>query len=727
MPLAAIEVPDLPVPSHLFEAVGHSAEPLFLALGILVSAALIGGRASIRFGGFRRDLNRVHRAVSAVPVPAVSGEAFAAMGEAFRRTTAFRTIWLEIEAFLVRPEEDGKPIVGTLRPTEFFSIDVLRQANINVGLYQAVPGYLVGAGLLFTFTSLLVALFAATSAMSAATPTATQEALHGLLSAAAMKFSCSIAGLLSSITFSIWLRRRLHELEASLDALGRDLAARIPVRHPIQVITETNALLMRQNAILDAIDRQWRDRLVTELVSGASQALRGGMEPLVDGMNRMADRVSELSRDSMERMIGQFTERLDASMRRHTDKLIEDLQTLHTGFASLMITVGNVDTELAEHIRQGSEALDQRVGAAAACLEKALRDGGAGMAEGLKDGRETLIDTVSIAANDMETRLNATTVQVAATMNNAGEALNRFTETVDAVFKATSVQLNDELTANCDRIGRDLGRVAESLCTTDEQTADALPKLVQGVDGLIGKLSAMNGPLEELARDIGNGSRALGRALANSAKQIDGGQAAFERMSEATNSVAAMQDTFKALAKAVERMETLEVTADLLVLLNDRLPGLDGVVVRLDQMLQQVLRVEAAWSGLANAGATFDQLQVPIDRLAAAGEKVAALEPAFVALSGAGQTVVQAAATLQATMTVGHRTIILAEVVDRLAVVVEQLSALNAALNGALVIPDAKAALLADVAGNGHGMPSCERLPGAGDFDHVASQQNVAT
>lgn len=727
MPLAAIEVPDLPVPSHLFESVGHSAEPLFLALGILVSAALIAARASIRFGGFRRDLNRVRRAVGAVPVPAVSGDAFAAMGEAFRRTTAFRAVWLEIEAFLVRSEEVGKPVVATLRPTEFFSIDILRQANINVGLYQAVPGYLVGAGLLFTFTSLLVALFAATSAMSAATPTATQEALHGLLSAAAMKFSCSIAGLLSSITFSIWLRRRLHELEASLDALGRDLACRIPVRHPIQVITETNALLLRQNAILEAIDTQWRDHLVTELVSGASQALRGGMEPLVHGMNRMADRVSELSRDSMERMIGQFTERLDASMRRHTDKLIEDLQTLHTGFASLMITVGNVDKELAEHIRLGSEALDQRVGAAAARMEKALRDGGAGMAEGLKDGRETLVGTVSMAANDMETRLKATTVQVAATMNNAGEALNRFTETVDAVFKATSAQLNDELTANCDRIGRDLGRVAESLRKTDEQTADALPKLVQGVDGLIGKLSAMNGPLEELARGIGSGSRTLGRALANSAKQIDGGQAAFERLSEATKNVAAMHDTFKALAKAVERMETLEATADSLVLLNDRLPGLDGVVVRLDQMLQQVLRMEAAWSGLANAGATFDQLQTPIDRLAAAGEKVAALEPAFVALSGTGQTVAQAAATLQATMTAGDRTIIQAEVVDRLAAVVEQLLALNAALNAALVVPDTKAALPADVAGNGHGTPSREHLLGAGDFDHAASQKNVVT
>lgn len=653
---------------------------LLLALFLMLAGVMVATRAHEQFSRFRSQLLAAERAVDDVPVPARAGDALDAMDDAFRRSPALRGAWSDIEAMVVRPRTSGEPVVATMRPSEFISADLLRQANINVGLYQAVPGYLVGSGLLFTFASLLVALMAASGTISATSNAATHDALQSLLSAAAFKFASSIAGLITSIGFSVWLRHRLHDLGSDLDRLGHKLDRCIPVHHPVEAIAAGNALLARQVTVLEVIDRQWREELVTKLVDGTNEALRKGLEPLVDGMNRMADRVGQLSVESMERMVGEFTRRLDSSMREHTVQLIEDLKLLNTSFTSLMNTVRDIDGSLVKSIGAGSAALDRQVGDAAAQLGNALREGGAGLIQGLKDGRDTLTATAADATRVMEEQLSGTADGLAARLKQSVAALRTDLDTIDTSFQGASTTIASQLKSVADRMASDLDRAAGSFRAADEKTAQALPVLVQSLDGLLDKIAAAARPMDGLAQDIQRSTKTLGKAVDASVRGIDAGSASVGRIADLAERIVGMQDTFATLAQAVKRMETLESTVRAVAELGERLSGLDRILVSVDATMGRLAALETTYAGLANAGTVFAGIRPPLEALALSGERIASLQPSLVALAGASQNVARAGTSFEALSSTFESARSIGQAADRLADVVERMGALEPVL-----------------------------------------------
>jgi hypothetical protein len=78
--------------------------------------------------------------------------------------------------------------------------------GLNFPVWQALPNYFVGVGLLFTFFGLVAALQFASGAVAADIDEA-QGALRNLLAAATFKFMTSICGLFSSIVFSVVYHR----------------------------------------------------------------------------------------------------------------------------------------------------------------------------------------------------------------------------------------------------------------------------------------------------------------------------------------------------------------------------------------------------------------------------------------------------------------------------------------------------------------------------------------
>ncbi|CBS86075.1 hypothetical protein [Azospirillum lipoferum] len=668
----------------MFDAVIHAANnPVVIALIaslIVAFGVLVGLRASARFQEVDSDLRSAASIVEAVASPARFGPELDAMEHAFRRKPGLQSAWIGIEATLAPPTGDDMAVVATVKPSEFLSIDLLRQANINVALYQAVPGYLVGTGLLFTFISLLLALVAATGTMSAATATATHVALQGLLSAAAMKFTCSIAGLLASIVFSWWLRHRLHGIEARIDDLGRLLDSRIPVRHPIQLIAETNALLTRQITVFQSIDTQWRDHLVENLSERTAKAVGDGMKPLVTVVNEMTAKVGELSRDSMEKMIGAFTRRLEESLSSRTADLLERLETLCRNFQSLIATVEGMDKNLAEAIDQSTQALDERVSAAADHMNKALHDGSAGMIGGLLEGSRALTASAADATRQMEGQLADTAARLAARLDEAGNALHGHMEKIDNDFQTVSAQLNGELTTTADRIITDLGRAAGAFRNADERTTQALPEFLGRLEGLVAKVNATGRPMEELAHSIELSTTALRKAFDASSGSLSKGRVAVERVTVVAESVAAMHDTFKALAQAVGRMEQLEAAAQAVGELVDHLSGLDRVLDTLNAMTQRLGALEASYAGLADAGDVLVRMRPPIEALTSSSQRVASLETPLAALAGTAQAVAEAGTSFRELSGTAEQVIALNRTIDRLAEVVETLASLEPVL-----------------------------------------------
>lgn len=67
--------------------------------------------------------------------------------------------WKGFEHSLIKPVLPGRPVIATSQPRTWFDLSALfRQAGADLRYHAALPGLLVGAGLLVTFIGLAVAL-----------------------------------------------------------------------------------------------------------------------------------------------------------------------------------------------------------------------------------------------------------------------------------------------------------------------------------------------------------------------------------------------------------------------------------------------------------------------------------------------------------------------------------------------------------------------------------------
>ena len=78
----------------------------------------------------------------------------------------------------------SRPVRSTLQPNHVFDLGLLRAVGLKPRYQAAMPGMLVGAGLLFTFLGLAVALSAAGGVVAGGDPVQSRQGLHQLLDAA---------------------------------------------------------------------------------------------------------------------------------------------------------------------------------------------------------------------------------------------------------------------------------------------------------------------------------------------------------------------------------------------------------------------------------------------------------------------------------------------------------------------------------------------------------------
>ncbi len=215
-------------------------------------------------GGFRRRFGVVFQRLSANPV----------IGEVWRGYAA-----------TIAPAPGQEDALGyTRRPQDSFNETLLANAGINLRFYNAVPNFLVGAGLLFTFLGLVAALYFASRGVAAAEVQEAQRALRELLGAATFKFVTSIAGLGSSMLFSWREKALLHRIQRRLSRLCAALEARmVPLTAENIGIAQLMELRQQQQqelmklgrGLLVKVPEAVEERLTAELVASLAPLRRG--------------------------------------------------------------------------------------------------------------------------------------------------------------------------------------------------------------------------------------------------------------------------------------------------------------------------------------------------------------------------------------------------------------------------------------------------------------------
>ena len=211
--------------------VGKDPTIILVVVGLIVWTAWSGARL---LHASRRLLQRLDHGIRLLATssnPEDFGLNYEKVSLELERDTLLGTPWRGYRNTLIIPRVAGTPIIATVEPRTWFDLAALfRDAKADLRYHAALPGLLVGAGLLYTFLGLAAALSLAGDVVQSGDDHARNAALHDLLGAASAKFITSLFGLLLSIIYALFRKWRLRVVELRFDVFLTTLRHLLPLK-----------------------------------------------------------------------------------------------------------------------------------------------------------------------------------------------------------------------------------------------------------------------------------------------------------------------------------------------------------------------------------------------------------------------------------------------------------------------------------------------------------------
>lgn len=185
--------------------------------------------------------------------------------------------WEEFAETLIRPDPnrpaDGGVVRNTVRPAAYFNLQATVEAGFHLPFWQALPNYFVGFGLLCTFLGLVSGLHFAAAGVASADAALARESLRDLLDAATFKFLTSIAGVLASLSLSVFVRTQVQSLQSVLDRFCSALEKRMSFVTPEWLALEQLREQQKLTLTLERFNTDFAAQLAEALEQRMTKAL----------------------------------------------------------------------------------------------------------------------------------------------------------------------------------------------------------------------------------------------------------------------------------------------------------------------------------------------------------------------------------------------------------------------------------------------------------------------
>jgi hypothetical protein len=429
-----------------------------------------------------------------------------------------------------------RPVRSTLRPDRVFDFGLLRVAGIKPRYHAAMPGMLVGAGLLFTFLGLTVALSVAGDVVAGADNAQRQQGLHQLLNAASFKFLTSLAGLGLSIAYTWFRNYRIRLIEQALDAFNAALERQMPLATPAFLQHEANDTLRSQSAALEVFGTQ----LAVSMDSAFDQRLGEHIGPLTEAIQALTSRTSADNQDAVRQMMQAIIDQLSGGTRDHLAGVADILSSLGTRLEGLQTGLGEASVQMA----QSAEAMAAR----------------------MREGTEAALTRITDQMSGLMETLRAVTAQTRDVGAEAAQILAARIEAASAGFEGAAMRMTDKLaeaaSGTSEALAQGAGKAAEGL---KGAAADAREMLENTGQALARQSGALAETAEKLAAHIGELDRATKEAVAPFAagaadlrRTAEAAQAATTRLVPVGSSLGAAAEQ---LGRAAPRFDAAQAGA----------------------------------------------------------------------------------------------------------------------------------------------------------------------
>lgn len=491
-----------------------------LLSGLRLKAAVLKFRLSLQLAG--SDLTQSVDAIA-------FSEVFEAAGAKLAANPLLGSAWKRYRATLVVPSTAGRPVLASAAPHPWFDLTgLLRAAGADPRYHAALPGLLVGAGLLVTFFGLAVALSSAGAVVAEGVSQAERNAaLRDLLGAASVKFVTSVVGLLLSIGYALFRKYQVKNAEKALATFLSDLQDRIPLTTPVILQVEANAILARQYTDIQRIGNDFFVNLGSTLEREFGNGLEQHLAPLASAVEQLSARLAHQNEDALQTMLQAFLQKLEGavgeSMSATTatlDKLGNRLDGLQGAMDAAAGRMSQAAEEMATRLGRGAETalggITEQMGALVRTLREAAEEAGQRNRHAGDEMIRQMADTAAAltgAAASLQQRME----------DGATQGLHRLIEPIEGLLRQLRDLAESQRRAGAESttaLAATIERAAQSLEAT---AARAAATLDGGATDLSARLLAATETMRDSLRDM---VTQLGSAFGEGGAQLTAGATA---------------------------------------------------------------------------------------------------------------------------------------------------------------------------------------------------------
>ena len=455
----------------------------------------------------------------------------------------------QLKRLLVETRDNLVEIEGDLGP-EFYSLrnysDIwtargVLTGRMNLSLFETMPNILIGAGLMFTFIFLSLALTDAGRAMDVNAQR--DAAMKSLIANAGGKFITSIIGLFCSLSWNWRAKVKIDELQGSMFELHAAFRKIAPD-------TAAQAIVKRQHSIFKEMLSESREqvgqlkRFETDIAVAIAKAIGNELHPsfkslgteLVDAIKELTNRIGNMNEDALQKMIAQFIEEFrgtsSSEMQEFKSVLGQLAKNLETAGAKIGADLGNAGTSFGSAAGNLESAIT-KTQETVELLDSSLQRAGTVVSEG-SDRFEIVSDKLFTNLRAVDGILDGVDAFIEkiqkniGTINNIADSLDDTVESQKAItleFRDAIPKMSKALSDAVLEISQSSRAAAEALTairTELENTKGSIDKTVvslsTGVDQYTEKVKTLHLILDE---KIGEAISKIGSAVMDLTDTMD--------------------------------------------------------------------------------------------------------------------------------------------------------------------------------------------------------------
>jgi methyl-accepting chemotaxis protein len=338
--------------------------------------------------------------------------------------------WREYEETLLIPGEDFEDereiILNTHLTSVYFNQKSILWHHIDMRFYNAFPNILTGLGIVGTFVGLSVGIYLASPGLNSDNIQDAKNALSILLDGAALAFTTSIAGLLTSLVFSFFEKKQIHKFAKLCQLLVSEIDARVEYFSAERLANKGLEESKKQSNALQTF--------ANDLAITLGQVIEQQVTlPMVNAINDLRSDQKAASDETLEKLISEFSQSISGAAG-------EEMKA----FASTVQTMGESLSSQVNSLTQGQEEMQKASAQAVAEMSDAVLNGSRKINEGIDEAVSAL--TRSVAAS-----IESVSKQLDEAANNLADKLKSSVEEFDVLidkFKDINQEYNSLTNSN---------------------------------------------------------------------------------------------------------------------------------------------------------------------------------------------------------------------------------------------------------------------------------------